>query len=127
MKNEDLTINQAIKELSISRSKLYGQLKQLGILATKRGRKSYLSLADIDRIKNCPNRPKTDQTDKKIKTLEKQLAEERENQKNLLVEIGRWQGRAKTLEEQNHKLLALQAPKEKPAQIGFFQRIFGKK
>jgi len=110
-------INQALRELNIGRTKLYKVLSDANIKPKKEGKKSYLTNTQISEIKdilsinNENEQFRTDErTDKtfseyRIEQLEKELAQERESNKQLTLQVGQWQGRAKTLEEQNVKLL----------------------
>jgi len=157
MKTEKTSINQTIKLFSISRTTLYTYLKKLKISPQKSGRIAYLTEQNIIDIKGFISKNKPSNTHQyeqveqveqirekstaekihieKIKILEKNLIDEqiknrqeREENRKLVLQLGQWQGRAKTLEEQNHKLLTLQVSESKnPEKIGFFQKIFGKK
>lgn len=139
------TIKQALTLFNISRSSLYNHMKKQGITPIKeKGRVHLLDnqIADLKRVihTSCPNLDKQDKIDgqekpeknsknsdeKQIKEIKAELKTEREENKKLVLQLGLWQGRAKTLEEQNQKLLLLQTPPT-PPKVGFFQKIFGKK
>jgi ribosomal protein S13 len=144
METEKLSINQATKLFSISRTTLYTYLKKLKIFPHKQGRTAYLTEQQIAHIKSFIHKNSTtysaqpEQVEQinhnaviektyieKIKRLEKKLESEQQENKQLALQLGQWQGRAKTLEEQNQKLLTLHPAK--PQKWGFFQSIFSKK
>lgn len=125
----DISIKEAIEELNIGRTKLYALFKQLDIKPQKKGNKSFLSLQEVSFIKDFIRESEQyEQTEQKkttekdtaenttqqetIKKLEAELEKEREENKALIREVGLWQGRAKTLEEQNQKLLELNPPEK---------------
>lgn len=125
----DISIKEAIEELNIGRTKLYALFKQLDIKPQKKGNKSFLSLQQVSSIKDFISESEQyEQTEQKkttekdttenttqqeiIKKLETELEKEREENKALIREVGLWQGRAKTLEEQNQKLLELSPPEK---------------
>lgn len=148
---DKIPIKEALKQLNISRTSLYNYIKKLAIIPIKKANRVYLSKEQITVISLYVSNKQdvcTDQNEQReqfeqpkkqqdsailqIKFLENNL--EKQNKKiehieginqKLLIQLGQWQGRAKTLEEQNHKLLRLQIPKSE--KIGFFQKIFGKK
>lgn len=115
----------------ISRSKLYKTLKEQGIKATKEGRKSYISNTDLTQLENVlkntgTNTQKNTGTNTGTKNtdlidhLQAQIKEEQEKNNQLLTEnkelmreVGQWQGVAKTLEQQNQKLLSARPTEEK--------------
>ena len=123
---EKIYIKQTLSELSISKSKLYRLLKQLGIMAHKDGKKSYFTKNQLEKIREESQKSHRTNTENTIETeqLKEELKRERLENKRLILEVGQWQGRAKTLEEQNEKLLILEAPKKQEEKKGFFKRLF---
>lgn len=112
-------------KLGISKATLYSRLKKLNIKPLKVGKNSYLSNDDLDRLdKYNPTKDKKDTQDKELKQLQETIKEQAEKIELLNREVGQWQGRAKTLEEQNEKLLILEAPKKQEEKKGFFKRLF---
>ena len=171
MKDNKNTINQALDRLSISRASLYNYLKKLDITPTKEGRRVYLLDNQIDDIQafllsNPSNLDKSirqvrqvdeekkientaeDIYKKQAKELKKALAKEQEKNEalqekiiSLSQDVGRWEGVANTLKDQNQKLLEVKtepkseiveaeiitpdpAPEEKAEKRGFFQKLF---
>jgi len=136
MNPKKTAIKDCYERLGISKATLYSRLKKLDIKPLKVGKNSYLSSKDLDRLdKYSPTKDKQDKQNKELeKLLEKKneeiklLKETSEKQsgkiENLNREVGQWQGRAKTLEEQNEKLLVLEAPKKQKEKRGFFKSLF---
>ena len=163
MKNEKTTIKQALTILNISRTSLYNHMKKLGIKPIKERGRVHLVDSQINDLKavlqtTCKpldskseqrgqagqgeQQNKTDELyEKQIQELKKELKKERAENKKLIQDVGRWQGRATTLEEQNIKLLSINAenenniveaeiitpepaPEEKAEKKGFFQKFF---
>jgi len=132
------TLKQVQIHFKFSRSTLYKTLKKQSIKTFKEGRIAYISDTDFThlktQVKTCSYDQKKHESENTNQYFQKKLEEEqqkneklqKENQ-SLIREVGQWEGVARTLQDQNSKLLTIQAPKEKPVQIGFFQRIFGKK
>jgi len=117
----NIYIKDAVEELGISKSQLYRRIKQLELVTHKEGNKRYLTPDELNKIKELSHC--VDTRDTVILDLKKQLKENQQNITQLNREVGVWQGRAKTLEELNEKLLVLEAP-EKTKQKGFFMRLF---
>ena len=125
--NEDKTpINEVFKGLKISKATLYNRLRKLDITPIKEGKNSYLSNEQIDKIKQYKqSKNNKDLLDnKEIRRLRVQLEREQSENKKLIQELGQWQGRAKTFEEQNNKLLIIEVQKKEK---GFFARLFNLK
>ena len=160
MKNNKNTINQSLDKLSISRASLYNHLKRLDIRPIKEGRRVYLLDNQIDDIKafllsNLSNldsknrqvrqdghvkedKPKENIAEKiykeQISELKKELEKKQEKIEVLIQDVGRWEGVARTLQDQNQKLLEFK-PEDKseieeaeiieqePEKIGIFQKI----
>jgi len=121
MSQNKIPIKEAYKRLDISKATLYNRLKVLGIKPQKEGKNSYLSNDDLDKLMEFnPAKDRKDTLDKEVKILKKSLKEKERKVELLNREVGLWQGRAKTLEELNEKLLMLEAPKQK---VGFFKKI----
>ena len=131
----NIYIKEALRELSIGRTKLYKHLGQLNITPNKEGRKSYLTNDEFNKIKLSIQQANTNtkRTDRKqeiellkleLKLKTKELERERTEKNSLILELGKSQGQTKLLKEQNDKLLILEAPK-KEEKKGFFARIFG--
>ena len=113
MSKNKIPIKDCYKRLKISKSTLYSRLKKLDIKPLKIGKNSYLSDDDLDRLdKYNPTKDKPDTQDKELKQLQAIIEEKNKKIEALNREVGQWQGRAKTLEEQNEKLLILEAPKK---------------
>lgn len=142
MDDEKVFINQALKQFGISRTTLYSYLKKLNIKPQKSGNRSYFTNTQIQQIsdfieKNRTPEQQTPNTDeqpnnsqyqeKAIEQLRTELKEERQKTADLTLQLGQWQGRAKTLEEQNVKLLESQSNTiEVSEKSGFFTKIFQK-
>lgn len=60
--------------------------------------------------------------EQQFQQLRTELAQERDNNKQLTLMVGQWEGRAKNLEEQNQTLLESYTRPQK----GFFARLFSK-
>jgi hypothetical protein len=120
----NIYIKDAVEELGISKSQLYRRIKQLGLVTHREGNKRYLTPKQIDQLKEVSHC--VDTRDTVILDLKKQLKEKElfysQRTEQLNREVGQWQGRAKTLEELNEKLLVLGTPKE-PKKKGFFRRL----
>lgn len=139
MKENKTPIKQVFERLSISKATLYNRLRRLDILPLKDGKNSYLTDKQIEKIKAYDSSKNTKKLDKpldtseeklEIKTLrrrlkaqKKALKREREENKNLILKLGHWEGRARTLEEQNNKLLLLAPAQKEEPKKGFFQRF----
>ena len=145
MKTDKISINKAIDQLKVSRTTLYKYLKKSGIKPQKSGNRAYITNKDITDIKqllpenqtttNTANehheQSKQDQVIEKIyqeqiDTLRNSLSESQTDNKKLIFEMGKLQGIAQSLKDQNDKLQKItieqiQAPK-KYDKIGFWQR-----
>lgn len=114
-------IPQALEELKIGKTKLYKLFTETNVKPKKEGKKSYLTNDQMLEIKafigfkdeneqvRTNERTEKNFSEYRIEQLEKELAEERDNNKQLTLQVGQWQGRAKTLEEQNLKFLEIQS------------------
>lgn len=131
---DKIYINQAIKQLSISRATVYKYLRQLDIKPQKSEKKSYLTPAQIQQIRekiHSSEPSKTAQTpqtvatptvtDTAITVLEDQLNQEKkkneqlqEKVEQLTREAGQWEGIARTLEQKNQDLLQITQSQTKP-------------
>lgn len=141
MNNEKMPINEALELFGIGRTTLYSYLKKLNITPKKHKNRSYLTNEQMLKIKDFINSPFTAEQQKEQRKIQKLEAEiekqkeftkraeekaeqEREKNDQLMLQIGHWQGRAKTLEEQNVKLLESQTTTiEVSEKSGFFDRI----
>jgi hypothetical protein len=161
MKNNKTTIKQSLSLFGISRTTLYKYLNSLNTKPKKEGKNSYLTNKQINDIKGYidelrsgkkePNK-QSEQTEQvniaekiykeQINELKKELETKQEKIEGLIQEVGQWQGRASTLEEQNIKLLEQSepedknalieveviepepAPEEKAGKQGFFRKLF---
>jgi len=143
---DKIYINQAIKQLSISRATVYKYLRQLDIKPQKSEKKSYLTPAQIQQIRekiHSSEPSKTAQTaqtpqtvatptvtDTAITVLSDQLNQEKkkneqlqEKVEQLTREAGQWEGIARTLEQKNQDLLQLaqsQIDTPKASSTGFW-------
>ncbi len=155
------TLKHTLEHFSISRSTLYKTLRNEGISTIKEGRTAYISNTDFAHLENTCFLGKKNmchETDKNtryetqgntdlIDHLRQQIdAEQKKNEdlraenKNLIKDVGRWEGVARTLQDQNQKLLELKPEEEseieeaeiiepKPSEEkadkkGFFQKLF---
>lgn len=139
--SEVFTIKQALNELKISRASLYNYINKIGINPIKKGRRVYLIKKDLDHIKasyqlknnrlnnkdTSKNCLKSEALNNKTNKIEISLKKERlknskliEKIEKLSREIGQWEGTAKTLLDQNQKLIANNHLQKK----SFFQRLF---
>jgi chromosome segregation ATPase len=136
MKNDKTTIKQSLSLFGISRTTLYKYLNSLNTKPKKEGKNSYLTNKQINDIKGYidelrsgkkePNK-QSEQTEQvniaekiykeQINELKKELETKQEKIEGLIQEVGQWQGRASTLEEQNIKLLEQSEPEDKNALI----------
>lgn len=141
MNNKEYSIKEALEVLECSRSTLYKNLDKKGIKPVKRGRIAYIKHHELELLKKTVSNQKdknkkhtttdkTEDTTEFIKHLQQQLQEEQKKNSNLegeikglTLEIGRWQGRAKTLEEQNKELLTLPSPKQNNILTRWIERI----
>jgi predicted nucleic acid-binding Zn-ribbon protein len=132
MKNDKTTIKQSLSLFGISRTTLYKYLNSLNTKPKKEGKNPYLTNKQINDIKGYidelrsdkkePNK-QSEQTEQvniaekiykeQINELKKELETKQEKIEGLIQEVGQWQGRASTLEEQNIKLLEQSAPEDK--------------
>ena len=132
METNKTTIKQALELFRISRTSLYNHMKKLDIKPIKAGGRVHLIDKQIDELKAvlqpiCSTMNNEsgqggqgnliDIFKKQIKELKKELEKEREENKKLIHDVGRWQGRASTLEEQNQKLLSFTPEKNESADI----------
>jgi len=139
MENKKHTLKQVQAHFNFSRSTLYKILKKQCISTYKEGRIAYISDTDFTHLKTHVFSKKkyesihtSKNTDSQTAYLQKKLEEEqrkneqlqKENQ-SLVREVGQWEGVARTLQDQNQKLLTLHPAK--PQKWGFFQSIFSKK
>ena len=160
MNTQKHTLKTLETHFDFSRSKLYKTLKECGIATFKEGRFAYVSDADFETLKT---HVKTHVSSEKKRTFKRAFSETHENEgqlnnflqeqlkieqeknkslqeenKKLIHDVGRWQGRATTLEEQNIKLLEVSTadesniveaeiiepePEKKAEKIGIFQKI----
>ena len=131
MKLNKTTIQQALTLFNISRASLYNHLKKLDIKPIREGRRVYLIDSQIDELtmvlppdlSNLDGKIRqvgqvgqvgqvkkdTTTTEKiykdQIKKLKKELKAKQEKIEGLIHEVGRWQGRANLLEEQNQNVI----------------------
>ncbi len=161
MKNKKTTIKQALTIFKISRTSLYNHMKKLDIKPIKEGGRVHLvdtQINDLKAVLQSTCKPVDNENEQsgqagqheqpnnngeiyqeQIKELKKELKKERTENKNLIKDVGRWEGVARTLQDQNQKLLELKpeeesditeaeivesAPKEKAEEKGFFQKIW---
>ena len=153
------TLKYTLEYFGISRSTLYKTLRKEGITTIKKGRIACLSETDFTHLKNTCFSPKnkvSHETDKNtlhethensvlIRHLQQQIeAEQKKNDilhtenKMLIQDVGRWEGVARTLQDQNQKLLELKPEEEngieeaeiiepisekKAEEIGMFRKI----
>lgn len=134
MSNEKIFIPKALKELDISRASLYNYLKKLDITPRKEKNRSFLSKEEISIIKDFINgkaplrqtnkdsfrhldskenehfkiieqlTTKLEKQKEATKKAEDEVLREREENKQLLSQVGKLEGKTETLEEQNNKL-----------------------
>lgn len=155
MNTQKHTLKTLETHFNFSRSKLYKTLKEYGIETFKEGRFAYVRNVDFETLKthvktHVSNEDKrtfkrvfseTRESEGQLSSfLKNQLAIEQEKNKNLQEEnkklsqdVGRWEGVARTLQDQNQKLLALKpeeereeaesAPEKKAEKVGIFQKI----
>lgn len=140
-KSEIFSIKQALKHLNISRASLYNYINKIGINPIKKGQRVYLLEKDVDKINrlykqknNCldsedmhENSLRSENLSPKTSKAEKSLKKERLKNMKLLEkierlnrEVGQWEGTAKTLLDQNQKLIENSNFQKKT----FFQRLF---
>lgn len=140
-KSEVFSIKQALAHLNISRASLYNYINKIGIIPIKKGQRVYLLEKDINSISlaykqknNCldnqeasKNNLNSESLSPKITKAEKSLKKERLKNTRLLEkieklnrEVGQWEGTAKTLLDQNQKLIQNNNFHKK----SFFQRLF---
>jgi hypothetical protein len=140
-KSKVFTIKQALSHLKISRASLYNYINKIEVKPIKKGQRVYLLEKDIDRI-NLAYKQKNNYLDNedisknslasenlpsKTNKAEKLLKKERLKNTKLLEkieklnrEVGQWEGTAKTLLDQNQKLIEHNNFQKK----SFFQRLF---
>jgi transcriptional regulator of acetoin/glycerol metabolism len=145
MKIDKININNAIAQLNTSRTTLYKYLKKAGIKPKKSGNRSYITNTEIAVLKRLlpdtqtpintegehPEQEKQSQAIEKIyqeqiHTLKNSLSDSEIENKKLIFEMGKLQGIAQSLRDQNEKLQKitieqLQTPKIYD-KISFWQR-----
>lgn len=162
MKNKKTTIKQALTMFNISRTSLYNHMKKLDIKPIKEGGRVHLVDTQINDLKEFLQpacQPLDNENEQRgqagqheqannneeiyqeqIKELKKELKKERTENKKLIQDVGRWEGVARTLQDQNQKLLELKPedkseieeaeiiepepePEKKAEKIGIFRKI----
>ena len=147
---DKITIKQAIQRLNTSRSTLYKYLRQCEIKVTKEKNKSFLTIHQLEKIRNAIKENKTEKTrntknnevSETVKTLKKELEDEKKRNEILKIENIKLETRTEVLEEQNQKIIfqmgavaekiqTLEAEKiklievsEEPKKSGIFKRVF---
>lgn len=125
---------EAIELLEISKATFYRYARKLDIKPSKTPFGKLYSEDDIQRIKLCitetiKNKNETseiEESKKQIQELKQELVSKNESIQDLTLQLGQWQGRAKTFEELNQKLLHTSKVDEKQPILPRFFQFFQK-